>query len=88
MATHVCDLSLSAAAVEASYAGTRRYVQAVSRDGVRLRFPLAWLRPYVTRDGVSGCFAITIDGEHRLKALQRLDVRAPGAGRSAPRALA
>jgi hypothetical protein len=88
MATHVCDLRLTAEAVEASYTGTVRYVQAQSREGARLRFPLAWLRRYVTRDGIAGTFVITIDAANRLQALRRLDEPAgSGAqGRSAGRA--
>ena len=85
MATHVCNVSLTAEAVQAVYAGTLRYVQATSREGVRLRFPIAWLRPYVTHSGIEGTFVLTIGDDNKLRSLERLTV--PAARRPVGRGL-
>lgn len=77
MATHVCNVSLTAEGVQAVYAGTLRYVQATSREGVRLRFPIAWLRPYVTHSGIEGTFVLTIGTDNKLQSLERLAPPAP-----------
>ena len=72
MPTLVCDLELSPETVLAAYGGALRYVQARSREGLQIRFPIGLLRPYVTRDGVRGTFALTIDASNKLQQLQRL----------------
>ena len=68
----VCDLELPAETVLAVYGGAVRYVQARSREGLQVRFPVSLLRPYVTHDGVRGTFALTIDASNKLQQLQRL----------------
>ena len=68
----VCDLELSQETIVAAYGGVVRYVQTRSREGLQVRFPVRVLRPFVTRDGVRGTFALTIDAHNKLQHLQRL----------------
>lgn len=73
MSTHLCSLNLSPEVVQAAYTGALRYVQARSTEGLQLRFPITWLRPYVRRDGVHGTFALIVDAANRLQSLRRLE---------------
>ena len=72
MRTLVCDLALTPETVKAVYGGAVRYVQARSRDGLHVRFPVRWLRPYVSHDGVHGAFALTLDADNKLQQVQRV----------------
>ena len=67
----VVDLAIDARDFKRLYAGTVRDVYAVSRDGLRVRFPARHLRPFVTASGVYGRFELCVDGG-RLAAIRRL----------------
>ncbi len=54
------------------YQGAARAVSVVSIEGKRVEFPAERLRPFVTRDGVRGLFALQFDSNNRFVALQRL----------------
>ncbi|MFK8015245.1 MAG: DUF2835 domain-containing protein [Gammaproteobacteria bacterium] len=54
------------------YQGNARDVVARADDGRSLRFPAAILRPFVTRDGISGRFRIQFDGDGRFVDIQTL----------------
>lgn len=54
------------------YRGTARAVSVVSIEGQRLEFPADRLRPFVTREGVRGLFALQFDDNNRFVSLQRL----------------
>lgn len=55
-----------------SYAGTARSVLATSEDGRRIRFPANILRPFVTREGIDGRFAIFFDDSRRFTRIEKL----------------
>ena len=71
METLLCDIDLPATAIAGMYAGTVRFIQARARDGRQVRFPVRALQPFVTRTGVCGTFALTIDAEQRLHSVCR-----------------
>lgn len=68
----VVDLSLSREQCESWYAGDTRYVQARSRDGRSVRFPVAVLRKYLDHSGVHGSFAISFDEHRRFQSIRRV----------------
>lgn len=68
----VVDLSISPEKYELMYAGTIKHVRAIARDGRSIRFPAAILRPFVTREGISGVFAIEFDQNSRFLGISRL----------------
>ncbi len=53
------------------YRGNAEYVVARSFDGRTLRFPADILKPYLTREGIYGTFAITFDSHHKLQSLTK-----------------
>ena len=69
---YVVDISLTAAQLNAYYAGSVQQVSARDRRGVRLQFPLNSLRPYVGHNGVRGTFCLRVDGQNRLLSLDKL----------------
>lgn len=54
------------------YQGSARFIQAISTEGKRVRFPANILQPFVTREGVYGDFAIVCDAQHRFKNIIRV----------------
>jgi len=65
------SLGISADEYLRIYQGSARFIQAISTEGKRVRFPANILQPFVTREGVYGDFAIVCDGEHRFKRIVR-----------------
>ena len=53
------------------YRGSAREVIATAVDGRRIRFPADALKPFVSRDGVYGSFALQIDGNNKLQRIHR-----------------
>lgn len=72
MQKFIVPLRLTAAQLEAFYAGEVRNVWARTETGLKVQFPLDALRPYVLHDGVSGRFELTTDRQHRLQDIKRL----------------
>ncbi|MCL6414621.1 DUF2835 domain-containing protein [Aestuariirhabdus sp. Z084] len=66
------DISISAQQYLAHYSGSVRNVQARSQDGRLIRFPSEILRPFVTRNGIEGCFCIEFDDEGRFQRISRV----------------
>ena len=64
-------LDISAEQFERLYRGTASDVLARDVHGVRIRFPAARLRAFVTRDGVQGLFVITVDANNKLIDIRR-----------------
>lgn len=56
----------------AFYRGAAREVVVRAVDGRVVRFPADLLRPFVTREGISGLFALRFDGDHRFVAIERV----------------
>jgi len=54
------------------YKGNAEYVVAQSFDGRTLRFPADILKPYLTRDGIYGTFAIKFDNHHKFQSLTKV----------------
>ena len=56
------------------YQGSARFIQAISSEGKRVRFPANILQPFVTRDGVYGDFLIVCDKDNRFEKILREQV--------------
>lgn len=54
------------------YTGAARTVHTHSIDGRRVRFPADILKPFVTREGVSGRFQISFDDQGKFHSIKRL----------------
>jgi hypothetical protein len=67
----VVDLSISAVEYRRMYRGDAQQVLAQDRQGRRIRFPAASLRPFVARDGVHGVFVLRVDARNRLIDIRR-----------------
>lgn len=65
-------LSIPAEEYLSYYKGSARWVQVISSDGRRVRFPASALRPFVDEDGVDGTFEMMVDENHKLVKLRRL----------------
>lgn len=69
----ICDITVGADQVTAAYAGQITHIQARSHDGLQVRFPWRWLRPFVGHDGIRGRFEFVLDDQQRLLSLVRAD---------------
>ncbi|MGD8430522.1 MAG: DUF2835 domain-containing protein [Ectothiorhodospiraceae bacterium] len=65
-------LSISADELRRYYGGAARDVLARTIDGRTVRFPARVLRPFVTRDGVSGVFRLRYDDQGRFLDIVRV----------------
>lgn len=65
-------LNLTARQCERYYQGGVCSVLATSEEGVRLAFPAAQLRRFVTHEGVNGLFVISFSADYKLVSLTRL----------------
>ncbi len=54
------------------YQGTASQVQVNSECGRRLQFPAMRLRPFLTRNGISGRFQLTVDADNRFVQLKKI----------------
>ncbi len=54
------------------YSGAARWVVAKAFEGDTVRFPAAFLRDFVSVDGVYGVFEMVVDGDDKLISLRRL----------------
>jgi hypothetical protein len=64
-------LALDADEVLRYYRGSATEVVVHANDGRTVRFPASALRPHMTRNGVSGTFALVFDEHNRLVSLDR-----------------
>jgi len=55
------------------YRGTARHVIARCSTGQNVQFPASLLQQFVTKDGISGTFALTCDDQLRNSRLERLN---------------
>ena len=65
-------LSISTQEFLKYYRGTASDVEARAMDGRMVRFPANILRPFVTRDGVEGVFALVYDEQNRFVEMKRV----------------
>ena len=68
----VADIFISAEEMLKLYEGAAKNASVVARDGRRIEFPAHILRPFVTREGVSGSFAIYFDRDRKFQRIDRL----------------
>nr|WP_086932452.1 DUF2835 domain-containing protein [Agarilytica rhodophyticola] len=68
----IVDLNISAEEYLKLYQGSASSVLARSRDRRTIRFPAQVLRPFVTRDGVSGAFCIYFDKNMKFLRIDRV----------------
>jgi hypothetical protein len=54
------------------YQGQGQWVMTRTLTGEKLRFPAAWLRPFVTAGGIDGLFELEFDEHFKKKALRRI----------------
>lgn len=54
------------------YQGTASQIQVISECGRRLQFPAMRLRPFLTQNGISGRFRLTIDADNRFVKLKKI----------------
>jgi len=64
-------LNISAAAYQRMYRGAAQHVLTQDLRGRRIRFPASALRPFVTRDGISGAFVLRVDAHNKLIEIRR-----------------
>ena len=53
------------------YQGSAKTVSTIDSNGQRIRFPVNILQPFVTREGVTGVFAIYFDQAHKFLRIER-----------------
>ncbi len=68
----IVQIHLSQEQLLAMYQGQVQRVWLRAQDGRTLSLPLVNLRPYVSWQGISGRFAITIDAQAKLQRIERL----------------
>jgi len=54
------------------YRGTACQVQVIAECGRRLQFPAMRLRPFLTQNGISGRFQLTVDSDNRFVQLTKI----------------
>lgn len=54
------------------YSGTAKNVITTDSNGLRIQFPAAILRQYVTKQGVQGTFEIEFDENGKMQSINRL----------------
>lgn len=68
----IVELAISPEAYLAHYQGTAKDVIAKTPEGKTVRFPSNILQSFVSREGIHGRFAITIDKGNRFKGIRRV----------------
>ncbi len=66
------DLNIPAAQYQSLYDDTVRDVQALAREGLRVRFPGRILQRFVDHNGISGTFVIEFDDFHKFRAITKI----------------
>lgn len=66
------SLYLSSEQYLAYYQGAAKYVSVMANNGQRIEFPAEHLRPYLSHNGISGCFEIEFDQQRRFVALRAI----------------
>ena len=65
-------LSVSADQILRYYSGNAKAVIVTADDGRTLQIPADRFRPFVTQNGISGRFEITLDAHNKLIDLRKL----------------
>ena len=72
MRAYRVNLNLNVDQMERFYGGGVRNVWARDVNGLRLQFPVASLRPFVSHAGVRGHFELLVDKDARLQSIRRI----------------
>lgn len=68
----IIDITISPEEYQKLYRQAIRNVNAQSRDGRRVQFPVAALRQFVDHNGIRGSFRIGFDQDNKLQSFQRI----------------
>lgn len=66
------SIELSKQKTEQIYQGQAKYLLVVTDDGLKLQFPIANFRQFVSEQGIHGRFRAETDEKHRLQKLTKL----------------
>ncbi len=72
MPSLIFDLALPAERFLAVYRGQANRVQVLSRDGRKVSLPARHLQPFLTHEGIYGCFRLDFSASGELLELVRL----------------
>ena len=65
------SMKLSKEKYEQFYKGTVHNIVVMTHQGVSLQFPASAVRSFVTNEGISGNFMITMDANNKLVSLKK-----------------
>jgi len=68
----VVDLNINPDELLRYYRGQAGLVSCRARDGRRVQFPAALLRPFVTRGGVQGSFCIRFAADGKFRQIDKI----------------
>jgi len=69
---YIVPLNITADAYRRLYSGDARNVLAHDREGRKIQFPAASLRPFVTHEGIRGTFIVRVDQYNKLAGIRRV----------------
>jgi hypothetical protein len=69
---YIVPLNITAHAYRRLYSGHARNVLAHDREGRKIQFPAASLRPFVTHEGIRGTFIVRVDEDNKLAGIRRV----------------
>jgi len=64
-------MKLNAEEYERYYRGSARNIIVMTHQGVSVQFPASAMQNFITNDGISGTFMITMDENNKLVALKK-----------------
>jgi len=66
------SIDLSVQKIRRIYQGSAKFLLVVTDDGLKLQFPVANFRQFVSKNGIQGRFLAETDDRHRLLKLRKL----------------
>ena len=66
------SLNLSADTFLSVYKGHAKHISVVATDGRRIEFSAEKVKPFLTRDGIYGIFAMELTRENQFLSIKRL----------------
>lgn len=73
MTRYEFHLSIPPAKYVEYYRGTVRHVVARATTGQNVQFPASLLQKFVAPEGIVGRFVLTVDANHKVVSLERLN---------------
>lgn len=71
----ILDIALPAERLLALYQGRANRIQVTSRNGQQVNLPAHYLRPFIQREGIYGCFELEYSTDGQLLQLRPLPAR-------------